>query len=341
MASAVSAAGTRNRRGDAALLQRAASGAQNIIGNETVPAQSGPALTNGEPAMRTIVVIFLAAAALTGAVLQAPAPAVAAEGDKVVVKVNGAEIRASDIKYAAQDLVAQLTGVPGDQRYRFLVEYMVERYLLMQAAEKAKIAETDAFKQRMRYYAGKALRDAYFETNIEPQVTDDEAKKIYEKEVADIKPEDEVRVRHIFVRTEKEAKEIHALLSQGHDFAELAKKRSISPAALQGGDLGYFTKDSADPAIAEVAFKLKKGQVSQPFKVKFGWQIVKVEDRRKRELQSFDKVKLGIRSLLLRSKVAEKVGALRKSAKIDYLDPDAKPKEPKTAQGKKDGAKKQ
>jgi len=284
--------------------------------------------------MRKLLGLCVAGAMLSMVAFAPTAKAAEEAENKVVAKVNGAEIRTSDLKIAAEDLVAQLTGVRAKQRYQFLVDYLVERYLLMQAAEKEETAKTEAFKRRMRYYAGKALRDAYFETKIQVEVTEDDAKKVYEREVKEIKPEDEVRVRQIFVKSEKTAKEVHALLSQGSDFAELAKKRSVSPTASVGGDLGYFTRDKVEPIFGEVAFKLKKGEISQPFKVRYGWQVIKLEDRRVRELQPFDRVKVGIRSLLLRSKVAEIVAGLRENAKIEYLDPDAKPSGPKTASGK-------
>ena len=257
---------------------------------------------------------------------------VAQEEDKVVATVNGVPIRASEVEFAAEDLLAQIANIKPDQRYQFLVSYLIERQLLAQAAEKAKISSTEEYKKRAGFYRAKALRDAYFKTKIEPLVTDKEAKARYEKETANIKPQDEVRARHILVKTEDEAKAVAAELKKGAKFEEVAKAKSAGPSAPRGGDLGYFTKDKMVPEFAKVAFDMKKGQVSAPVKTEFGWHIIKVEDRRKQTIQSFDAIKTRIRNVLLRQKVAELALTLRKKAKIEYVDPDAKPPAPKAEQ---------
>jgi peptidyl-prolyl cis-trans isomerase C len=252
---------------------------------------------------------------------------VVAQEDKVVASVNGVAITTNDVEMAAEDLLAQLQSVPPKQRFQFLIEYLVERQLLAQAADKAKIASTDEYKRRLEYYSTKALRDSYFKTKIEPTISDEEAKKRYEEEIAKINPEEEVRARHILVKTEKEAKDVAAELKKGGDFEEIAKAKSIGPSAPRGGDLGYFTKDKMVPEFSEVAFKLKKDQISAPVKTNFGWHIIKVEDRRMQQLQEFDAIKSRIRNVLLRQKVTEIADTLRKNAKIEYLDADAKPME--------------
>ena len=257
--------------------------------------------------------------------------ALAADDDKVVATVNGIPIHASEVEFAAEDLLAQIANVKPDQRYRFLVSYLIERQLLAQAADKAKIAGTTEYKKRASYYRSKALRDAYFKTKIEPLITEKEAKAYYEKETAQIKPQEEVRARHILLKTEEEAKVIAAEIKKGANFEDLAKARSIGPSAPRGGDIGYFTKDKMIPEFAEVAFKMKKGEVSDPVKSEYGWHIIKFEDRRQQKLQEFDTIKARIRNVLLRQKVAELATTLRKKAKIEYIDADAKPPEPAAA----------
>ena len=254
--------------------------------------------------------------------------ALSAEDDKVVATVNGIPILASEVSFAAEDLLAQIANVKADQRYRFLVSYLIERQLLAQAADKAKIAGTDEYKKRASYYRSKALRDAYFKTKIEPLITEKEAKAYYDKQTAQIKPQEEVRARHILLKTEEEAKAIAAEIKKGANFEDLAKARSTGPNAPRGGDIGYFTKDKMDPTFAEAAFKMKKGEVSDPVKSDFGWHIIKLEDRRQQKLQDFETIKAQVRNVLLREKVAKLATTLRKKAKIEYLDADAKPPEP-------------
>ena len=83
-------------------------------------------------------------------------------------------------------------------------------------------------------------------------------------------------------------------LKNGADFATLAKEKSKDPGGADGGDLGYFTKDQMVPEFAAVAFKLDKGQISDPVKTQFGWHIIKVEDKRIKPTPTFEQVKAQI-----------------------------------------------
>ena len=74
------------------------------------------------------------------------------------------------------------------------------------------------------------------------------------------------------------------------------------------------------PEFAEVAFRLDKGQVSEPVKTQFGWHIIKVEDKRSKPVPTFDQVKDQIESYVERRAQAEFIGKLRESAKIERMD---------------------
>jgi peptidyl-prolyl cis-trans isomerase C len=112
----------------------------------------------------------------------------------------------------------------------------------------------------------------------------------------------------------------------------LAKELTEDPSGKQdGGDLGYFTKEQMVPEFAEVAFKLDKGAISDPVKTQFGWHVLKVEDKRKKEAPSFEKVKDQLETYVVRKAQVDLVTKLRADAKIERLDKpaDAKPAEPK------------
>ncbi len=142
-------------------------------------------------------------------------------------------------------------------------------------------------------------------------VTDDAMHKVYDEAVKQMANEQEVHARHILVPTEDEAKAIEAELKKGADFATLAKEKSKDPGAAEGGDLGYFTKDQMVPEFAEVAFKLDKGQISDPVKTQFGWHIIKVEDKRTKPTPTFDEVKSQIQTYVAHRAQAELVQKLR------------------------------
>jgi len=242
--------------------------------------------------------------------------------DKVVAVVNGHEIKTSEVEMAAEDILGQLPDLPPKLRYPFIVEYLVERHLLAQAAVKEGIAESEEYKRRLALYQAKALRDAYFAQVITPTVTEDEMKKAYEDEASKIVQTERVRARHILVNSEQEAKDILVKLNKGEKFEDVAKKYSLDGSKDYGGDLGYFSEGEMVPEFSKAAFALQPGQISQPVKTDFGWHIIRVDDRKKGAAQPYDQVKTALKNILLRKKTQERIIALRKASKVELKDPD-------------------
>jgi peptidyl-prolyl cis-trans isomerase C len=156
-------------------------------------------------------------------------------------------------------------------------------------------------------------------------LSDEAEHKVYDEAVNQVTNEEEVHARHILVATEDEAKAVLAQLKTGADFATLAKEKSKDPGAAEGGDLGYFTKDQMVPEFANVAFKLDKGQISDPVKTQFGWHIIKVEDKRIKPTPTFDQVKSQIENYVAHRAQAQFVEKLRSAANIERLDKPAAP----------------
>jgi peptidyl-prolyl cis-trans isomerase C len=244
--------------------------------------------------------------------------------DKVVAIVNGHEIKVSEVQMAMDDIIGQLPDLPPKLRYPYVVEYLVERHMMAQAAVTAGIADTEEYKRRLALYQAKALRDAYFFQKIRPMVTEEEIKKAYDEEAAKVAETERIRARHILVGSEKEATDIISRLQAGEKFEDLAKQYSLDGSKDYGGDLGYFTAPEMVPEFSKAAFALKAGGVSAPVKTDYGWHIIKVEDRKMGAAQPYDQVKVAIRNVLMRKKVTEVLEAIRKESKIEVLDPDLK-----------------
>jgi len=240
--------------------------------------------------------------------------------DKVLAKVNGAEIRQSDVALAEEELGPSLAQMDPATKDENVLAFLIDMKIVSKAAEDKKVQDGEDFKKRLAFTRSRLLMDSLLASEGKAATTDDAMKKVYEAASKEITGEEEVHARHILVETEDEAKAVEEELKKGADFAELAKKKSKDPGASDGGDLGFFTKDQMVPEFSTVAFALEPGKVSDPVKSQFGWHVIKVEEKRKRKAPDFDQVKSQIETYVARKAQADYVGKLREAAKVERMD---------------------
>ncbi|MEJ0074207.1 MAG: peptidylprolyl isomerase [Alphaproteobacteria bacterium] len=260
----------------------------------------------------------LSALAVVAALVAAPA-LVRAQDDPVVARVNGTDVRQSDLAMAEEDLGSNIPQMTPEAKREYLITFVGDMLLVAKAAEAKKVADSNEFKQKLAYTRTKLLMESYLQSEAKAAVTDAELHKVYDEAVGQMNAEPEVRARHILVETEDEAKAVLAELKKGADFAELAKTKSKDPGSADGGDLGYFTKDQMVPEFSEVAFKLDKGQLSDPVKSQFGWHVIKVEDKRNRQPPEFDKVKDQLENFVVRRQQSALITKLRAEGKVERI----------------------
>jgi peptidyl-prolyl cis-trans isomerase C len=278
-------------------------------------------MTASSPA--TKLRIRLAASALGGCLaiaLLAGSPVRAEDANPVLAKVNGAEIRQSDVALAEEELGPSLAQMDPATKQENVLSFLIDMKIVSKAAEDKKIADSEDFKKKLAFARNRLLMDNLLAEEGKAATTDDAMKKVYEDAAKQITSEQEVRARHILVPTEEEAKKVEDELKKGADFAELAKKESKDPGASDGGDLGFFTKEQMVPEFSKVAFELEPGKISDPVKTQFGWHIIKVEEKRARKAPDFAQVKPQIEQYITRKAQAEYVAKLRQEAKVERLD---------------------
>jgi len=85
-----------------------------------------------------------------------------------------------------------------------------------------------------------------------------------------------MRLRHILVKHEYEARDLERKLESGSSFEDLAKKFSSCPSSASGGDLGDLTGKLSrlDEDFLEAAKKLQPGERSGPVRTRFGYHLI-------------------------------------------------------------------
>lgn len=259
-----------------------------------------------------------------------------AQADKPVAMVNGLPITEQELALAAEDLTERLGQMTEDQKRDQLISYMADLKTGAKAAEDAKLGDSPEFKRRLAYYRDKVLLDEYLAREAKKAVTPEAAQKLYDETTKALKPEEEVRARHILVEEEAQAKAALARVRKGEDFAKVAIELSKDPGSgKEGGDLGFFAKDRMVAPFAEAAFGLKVGDVSEPVKTQFGWHVIKVEEKRTKPLPKFEDVKGEIETYLVRKAQQDVILALRDKAKVERLDKPAGAPQPSAPEPKK------
>jgi peptidyl-prolyl cis-trans isomerase D len=154
---------------------------------------------------------------------------------------------------------------------------------------------------------------------INETVSPEEIKAYYDANKNDFQQESEVNARHILIAVDKDAsekdvaaaekkiKKILAKAKSGQDFAKLAKKYSEGPSSTKGGELGWFSRGSMVKPFEEAAFALKKGEISEPVRTRFGWHLIKVEDVHEAGQKELDQVKDDISNIIAEEKAADSI----------------------------------
>jgi peptidyl-prolyl cis-trans isomerase C len=268
---------------------------------------------------------FVRAGIALGLLALVAAPGLAQE-DKVVATIGGKPVTEADIALAVSDLDEQFARLPEEQRRAAALSAIIEIRVMADEAAARGIDKDAAFQRRIAFLQQRALHAALIDTEIAGKITEDEVRARYDQQIAATPPVNEVKARHILVKTKEEAEAIIKRLDAGESFETIAKEVSTDPGSgANGGDLGWFGPGQMVPEFEQAAFALEVGAHSkEPVQSQFGFHVIKVEDKRAQQPPAFEQVKEQFRSMILREKYFALVEALRAKAAVEIADPELK-----------------
>ena len=251
-------------------------------------------------------------------------PVVAAD-DPIVAEVGTEKITLSEFQAEIKKLPPNLKQMAGDKRMqKEFLEQLATSRLFYQEGIKQGIDKDPAVKNQIDDATHKIVITALIQREIESRIktpSDKDVEQYYQTHANDeFKQAKQVRVRHILVAEEATAKEISTKLKGGADFAALAKESSSCPSSAKGGDLGFFTRERMVKEFSDVAFTLKKGEVSDPVKTQFGYHIIEVVEIKESGSTPLAEVRTNIENKLIQKKKSqvfqEYIASLKKKSNV-------------------------
>jgi peptidyl-prolyl cis-trans isomerase D len=141
------------------------------------------------------------------------------------------------------------------------------------------------------------------------EVSDDDARKLFEQRRGRLGTPEQRQVSQIVFPTAEEAQAARNRLTSGLSFDDLAKERGLNPTDV---DLGMIAKSAIiEPAIADAAFSLPSGEVSQPVQGRFGFALVKIGKIEPGVEPSYESVASNLKKEIAVERARAKVSELR------------------------------
>lgn len=244
--------------------------------------------------------------------------------DPVAAAVNGKKIRRSEVH-------KRLWRIQG----RKVLDDLIWRELIEQEAAKLKIkADAKEVDRRVRAIEAQlpkgttlkealkpsglsikelrsdiefaVLREALVVKSANIQVSQEEIRAVFEANRSKLGTPEARRLRHIMVKTQREAEDLLVAVRAGADFAKLAVAKSLDVGTKEkGGDLGFVANGVLRPEIESAVSKLRNGETSPIIKSSQGFHIFQAVETRTAVPAKFKDVK----NDLLRALLAQKINA--------------------------------
>lgn len=199
----------------------------------------------------------------------------------------------------------------GSDQVRDYLQSLVDRALILRAARAQKVEQNATVQKNMevalRLKVGQAMEQRYIRPVV--SVSEEELRR----EFAAQGWERQLKIAHIFARTQARAEAALSALQTGRAFAEVAHEFSQNrTTAAHGGEKPYYySRINAIPAVRDSLFSLPKGAISAILPVPKGYEIFKILDERTASYEQ-------MRPQVLKAVMRERLQA-RRRAYIDSL----------------------
>jgi peptidyl-prolyl cis-trans isomerase C len=239
-------------------------------------------------------------------------------GASTVATVNGAKIDSEVLDYVVANSVAQ--GAKDTPELRAaLKNELIAREVMAQEAKKQNVDKESTFKLQMQMQQNSLLIDALLAKHAAKlSITDEMLRSEYKRQTDLLADVEQYQISHVVTATEADAKAVIKAAKDGAAFDKLAREKSINASAKNGGSLGWLMADQIIPALSNVVVNLNVGSVtSMPIATPDGWQVIKLDGKRKFKAPTFEESKQQLTNAVYASQRTEFIQKLVKAAKVE------------------------
>lgn len=230
-----------------------------------------------------------------GIALTVVALTAAAQEDPIVMRIGGVPVTRSEFEYNYNKNNSE--GVIDKKNVEEYAELFVNYKLKVLSALDNHLDTLTSYQKEFRTYRDQLIRPLL----VPEGAKEKECKAYYDGMLARLEGKQLLQPAHILIRLPQDATEeqqaiakakidsIHQALKDGADFAELAQTVSQDPgSAARGGMLPWIGPNQVVKEFEDVAYSLEVNEVSEPFLMPFGYDIVKLMG--KKDLESYEEL---------------------------------------------------
>jgi len=221
----------------------------------------------------------------------------------------------------------KMEGINPDEQLRLWLENLKKENNLNSDADLIRALQQqgidfEEWKKKMRE---NIMREAVIYSEVRGSIVVDDSEivnyyKLHPEEFTEV-PEYKLRAIYLSAEGENEEeveakkREINEKISSGEDMSSLAGKYSEGPEKENQGELGSFKKGELEKDLEQAVENLKAGEMTPWLKVRAGWFLLKLEERKESRLKSFEEARREIEEKFFNEKSQKKLEEFLKDLK--------------------------
>ncbi len=220
-------------------------------------------------------------------------------GERVLLEIGQEKITVSDFLLYLRQINPRMdfAKLPASEQRHWLDEFVNKKLFALRARE-TRLDQVPEVRARLEFFADTVLAQEFKDKLMrEATVTEEELTTYYRSHPQDFEVPARVLLQHFLYKTSEKVSQARARLQQGTEYTELAKdKKTDSDFVL--AERAWFTKALLIPELADIAFQLSVGGVSNVVHSSYGYHVLRVEAQEPTRIKDFEAA---------RSEVLEKV----------------------------------